>query len=809
MGAVFAIIAFTTTIGYITYSMNVLDNFSQVTLSKNQEVADRDKEQFDVTGFAITNNKFNITVQDTGNLPVKFTRLWVENKTITDWVSKFDISKSVSPGATLTNIGQDIQLNVLTTKSYDVKLVTERGNVKEFTVNSASLQPLDLKIYVLPGVINTGFATTVLFTVTNNMTNNGIMTNLQPTMLIIPEGASAEQLSGPYPVSYPVLERGDTAYFKWTYKITGNAGDKAKFEASLVGGYAGQVVDGEVEVATVSLADSSNTSLESKGLGATLSSDDILFLHKETTDALDGYEMQSLYSDNNVGQIIQLDTTSVSFYTLNQTQLIQIPNGTWNGYLRYVSNSLPSTLVNNAASMIFHFEDMGSSTIAKDSTGNNDLTLGTGNNKPVVYSTIGPNGSGTFHFDSSKNQYMYHSITSNVNDINTQASTSGWFKTDPSSPSRMVILRMGDQTDTQEFYEVGLTSGNVLFRYSSKPGLIDGSCQTSGTNYANSAWHHFVALKTGTSTCQLYIDGQLKVTDSDTSCPGSGSCADVAPAGNWNIGRDPSSSGINPFNGYLDDIIHWNSYQLTSTQITDLYKTSYGNNAHQVTFTIQKVDQNGNNPVNIVTSSSYPLQFLDAFGGFSNPADSSFGHYNYTTNVGNVAINSNERLKIKMNFNHPSNGDISIKLKLDDSDVVSDKGNTFFQIPIPSTPFPSYYVYDNSGRGDVNIFNSGPKGAWISFLSRVIYTSLDTGKSYGALLDKVNGIDINTAQDSPLFAVGITQTGSYNKPYSQPGAASSELIPEGRYRMYVFLSGYDDTGTIFLKTINIGVVKVI
>lgn len=788
--------------------MNVLDDFSQITLSKNQEGIDRGKEQFEVTGFAITNNKFNITVQNTGNLPIKFTRLWVENKTTTDWVSKYDINKPVSPGATLTNVGQDIQLNTLTTNAYDVKLVTERGNVKEFTVNSASLQPLNLKIYVLPNVVSAKFTTTVLFTVTNNMTNNGMLTNLQPIILAIPEGASAEQLSGPDPISYPVLEKGDTAYFKWTFKINGNSGDKVKFEASLANGYSGQIVEEEVEIATVSLSDSSNTSLESQGLTSSTASDDILFLHKETTDALDGYEMQSVNPDNNAGQIIQLDTTSVSFYTLNDTAIIQIPNGTWNGYLRYVSNSLPSTLVNNVANMIFHFEDLGSSTVAKDSTGNNDLTLGTGNNKPVVYPTIGPNGSGTFHFDSSKNQYMSHSIT-NVNDIGSQTSTSGWFKTDPGSPSRMVILRMGNQADTQEFYEVGLTSGSVLFRYSSKPGLIDGSCQTSGTNYADNSWHHFVALKTGTSTCTIYVDGQLQVTDSDTSCPGGGSCSDVAPAGNWNIGRDPSSSGINPFNGYLDDIIHWNSYQLTPAQITDLYKTSYGNNAHQVTFTIDKVNQNGNNPINIVTNSSYPLKFLDAFGSFSNPTDSSWGYYNYTTKAQNVTINSNERLKIKMSFVHPPNGDMNMKLKLDDTDVVSDKGNTFFQIPKPSTPFPAYYVYDNSAKGDVNIFNAGPKGAWISFLSRVIYTSLDTGKSYGSLLTKINGTDINIAQDSPFLTVGNTHQAEYDKPRAQPGAANSELIPEGRYKMYVFLSGYDEEGAIFLKTVYVGVVRVI
>jgi hypothetical protein len=64
IGAVFFIIIFTTTISYVTYDMNLLNNFSNAIVSKTQADADTNHEQFSVTQATIANNKFNITVQN-------------------------------------------------------------------------------------------------------------------------------------------------------------------------------------------------------------------------------------------------------------------------------------------------------------------------------------------------------------------------------------------------------------------------------------------------------------------------------------------------------------------------------------------------------------------------------------------------------------------------------------------------------------------------------------------------------------------------------------------------------------------------
>src|SRR3990172_6314429 len=145
VGVMFAIIALLSIVSYITYSMNTLDKFNQSILVTNQENMDRGNEEFRVEKVTLNNNKFNISVQNAGNLPISINRLWVENKTHTDdWTFKYDINHLVAPAEMVHSIGQDIPLSALESQSYKIKLVTERGNTKEFSVNSPSFAPLNI-----------------------------------------------------------------------------------------------------------------------------------------------------------------------------------------------------------------------------------------------------------------------------------------------------------------------------------------------------------------------------------------------------------------------------------------------------------------------------------------------------------------------------------------------------------------------------------------------------------------------------------------------------------------------------------------
>ncbi len=255
VGAVFFIIIFTTVISFVTYDMNLLNNFTSAFVTKTQTDADANHEEFSITKITVDKNKFNITVQNSGNIPITINRLWVQNKSDITWgTSKYDVNQVIYPGNSLAQIGQNLPLYAKPTQGYDLKLVTMRGNVKEFFVNSASQAPVYLQLFTLPNSGPNNFNTTLLLGVTNNMTNGGTLSNLQPRMNVtnVTGFGKTTLISGPIPSSYPLLNNGDVMFFKWIYKINGTAGYVANFKTSLQNGYLNNNVSQNVTLNTVS-----------------------------------------------------------------------------------------------------------------------------------------------------------------------------------------------------------------------------------------------------------------------------------------------------------------------------------------------------------------------------------------------------------------------------------------------------------------------------------------------------------------------------------------------------------------------------
>ncbi|MEO9278066.1 MAG: hypothetical protein ABI340_09850 [Nitrososphaera sp.] len=250
VGSVFFIIVFTTAAGYVVYSMNQLDKFGETIISKSQDLRNTQQEEFKITSVTKDNNKFNITIQNTGQIPINVTRLWIQNRTDPTWpISKYTVNQMVSPGESLSKIGQNLPVTALATQAYDLTVATERGNNDEVLVNSASVKPIYMQLYVLPDTIQPKYTTTLLFAVTNNMSSNTALTNLSPNPpQITSYGATAALVSGPEPLQYKFLDSGDTAYFKWVYNITGTTGQKVQFQTSLQNGYLGNTVSKNVTV---------------------------------------------------------------------------------------------------------------------------------------------------------------------------------------------------------------------------------------------------------------------------------------------------------------------------------------------------------------------------------------------------------------------------------------------------------------------------------------------------------------------------------------------------------------------------------
>ena len=235
VGMVFSIIALSTTLVYITYSMNTLDQYDQTVLSKNQGLLNQDQEKPVLISATYSLNKFNITVTNTGNIPINFTKIWIQNTTATDKTWYFRLSNTLaSPGGVLKNIGQNIPYTFPSSQTYNIKLVTSRGNSLQFFMNSVSSTPLNIQLSTMPPTLPSGFTTQLVMIVTNNST--GVLANVVPSNPI-KQGSSTGSctLGALNSNSYPTLQVGQTAIFSWPLTITGTPGSTCTYKAQLQG----------------------------------------------------------------------------------------------------------------------------------------------------------------------------------------------------------------------------------------------------------------------------------------------------------------------------------------------------------------------------------------------------------------------------------------------------------------------------------------------------------------------------------------------------------------------------------------------
>ena len=261
VGAVFAIIALTSTVTYVSYSMGILDNYNQSVLTKNQQLSDVNKEKFQISSVTVPNSKLNITVVNTGSIPINFTKIWIQNTTTAaakDWVKSYVPTQTfVIPGGVLTNIGQSV--NIIPANSYNVKLVTSRGNTQQFMVNSPSVNPLNIQLYSIPSGVASGSNSELMMIVTNN--GSSILTNISPSSLPVPTGSATCTTSSVSPTSYSTLLPGSTAIFKWDVTISGLKGSSCTYTLSkpLQNGYS-QTIQSTIIVNSVSVSQASYAS---------------------------------------------------------------------------------------------------------------------------------------------------------------------------------------------------------------------------------------------------------------------------------------------------------------------------------------------------------------------------------------------------------------------------------------------------------------------------------------------------------------------------------------------------------------------
>jgi len=349
IGMVFLVVVLSSTIGYFTYGVNLIEQLNNEVITKAMEMQDLTKEKFEISNVKIDGGKFNLTIYNTGELPINFTRIWVNNVTDSTWpLQNFTVNKIATPKQIITNIGQELNLQALESQAYSIKLITHRGNAEEFFINAPNQEPLDLKLLALPETVSDGFRTTLLLTVTNNMTKNNVLLNIKPIMQTpqVTGTATYTLISDMNPSQKSTLDKGDTAYFTWTYEISGALNDNVIFTVSLQNGLPQNTASATVKINDVLLAQQSETTLTSKSL-STSSNEELLIFHKETSGTPNG-EYQMYPGDPDTGGMsISVETDNPKFFTNNGTA-INVPPSNLNApepcgppVASYVGISLP------------------------------------------------------------------------------------------------------------------------------------------------------------------------------------------------------------------------------------------------------------------------------------------------------------------------------------------------------------------------------------------------------------------------------------------------------------------------------------
>ncbi|MEO9278185.1 MAG: hypothetical protein ABI340_10460 [Nitrososphaera sp.] len=859
VGVVFAIIALGTTVGYITYSMNVLDNYNQSVLARNQQSADTINEKFQVSSVTFVGNKLNVTVTNTGTLPINFTKIYITNSSTpstTAWVKSYSLNSIIVPPAnTKTNIGQGVNTWLNTNYGYNVKLVTSRGNIYPFFINSVSQQPLDVKVQTIPPTVSNQFDTTVLMTVTNNATNAAPITNLVPQVPspnyigCSPPTCTATLVAGPIPASYPVLQPGETATFRWQYTITGVAGNQITFTTGILNGGASNTATANVIVRDIVSSLTAGSALIQTGVGTSAKQNNTMFFHTETNLVPSSkYQAMPFYADTS-GTTTSSPWPNIQFFTKNATTgTILMYSGQMNASFRYTNDKLPSGVSDNSNSgHMLHFNRNYCQTLPCDrpidsTNGNNNCyndvetnvsgRPSSNTNRPTVGSAYGVNGSNGANF----NGVQWYNINADSN-CNTAGSNSFsiamWFKADIKTgyDTKQYIWRVG--TGNSEYYEVAIgdgTSGNhgrVYFAFN--PGSSTITCQSdipAGGGYMDGKWHYLAAMRTGDYACNITIDGVSKQTST-----GSGGDNNISPSGPVSIGRFPSTTGdcnsnrcANNYYGSLDDIMFWNNHALSccsnNQEVYKMYHTNYGTGAFQVGFVLDKTDQNGVKLANIIPLTTKSMPFVDQEQWSSSTSTSPDKNYywaggNYTISVPQITLSPGQRLNYT--FYEVSNSGLNAKVRLDDKNFGTSTGDllsSFIQYPNSNATMPSYLQYNRCTALDIIVYNSGPYGSWVTYQgTRVSFDNIYGTDSYAGIIHYVNGSSLTSSQDSIFMPVGTTNTFEFYPIQSRPDQNGGQYcgtgtIPDGTFDMNLFISGYDEHGGSFLRQVPFGTVYV-
>jgi hypothetical protein len=266
IGAVFMIFITIGALNVVLWTMQQQNSVTQSIIERTNSNFNKLNENIEISNVRVDGKKLNMTVTNTGGAASTLKAIYIVNETSKEQF-RYDLNIVIDGRKSQSNVGQGIPLSIKDNVKYSVRLVTESGNTVATTLAPVSSVALPMALYVIPPTFTPGENVTVLYTVTNNMTDSQLTgpidLKLRYTVDCSPLGSqncNVTQYVKP-PSNITTIAKGSTALFKWVFKVQIPDENYIRFNASLANAKQGNYV---IESGLSRLIDASRTSFTSE-----------------------------------------------------------------------------------------------------------------------------------------------------------------------------------------------------------------------------------------------------------------------------------------------------------------------------------------------------------------------------------------------------------------------------------------------------------------------------------------------------------------------------------------------------------------
>jgi hypothetical protein len=228
----------------VTYwTMQKQDEVTEAIIEKTNTNLNTLKEDISISDVRVTNGKLNLTLSNAGGSAAIAKSLYVVNETASPKVQyRYDLDVAVDGRKTVPNIGySNPAVDIKTDKEYSIKVVTESGDSVSTRITTLSKVALPMALVVIPPTPTPGTNVTILFAVTNNLTDSNLPLSITPTLsksLSCSAGPTCQFTDYVVP-SAEVITKGATTLFKWVSMVDAPDLTTMTFNASLTNAKAG------------------------------------------------------------------------------------------------------------------------------------------------------------------------------------------------------------------------------------------------------------------------------------------------------------------------------------------------------------------------------------------------------------------------------------------------------------------------------------------------------------------------------------------------------------------------------------------